>query len=256
MNSDAPASIASISRYPVKGLAGEVLEAVRLTAGQTLPFDRTWAIENGPSGFDPASPAHLPKWKFLMLMRDERLALLDIRFDEAAKTLVILRNGKPVVSAALDEPTGRRVLEQFFAGFMESDLRGPPKLLAGAGHSFSDVPDKCVSIINQATCDDIARVIGRPVDPRRFRGNFVVEGAPAWAEFGWVGRRIRLGNARLEVFDRIQRCAATNVDPRTAARDMHIPKTLNCAFGHMDCGVYARVIEDGAAARGSSIEPM
>ncbi|VAW13115.1 Flavodoxin reductases (ferredoxin-NADPH reductases) family 1 [hydrothermal vent metagenome] len=256
MNSATPVHIASILRYPVKGLRGEALDKVKLTAGRTLPFDRAWAIENGPSGFDPASPGFLPKTKFLALVRDERLALLDIRFDEAAKMLVILRGGKPVVSGKLDEPTGRQVLEQFFASFMEADLRGPPKILAGPGHSFSDVPDKCVSIINRASCDDLARVVGRAIDPDRFRGNFVLEGLAPWAEFDWVGRRIRLGSAQVEVFARIQRCPATNVDPRTAARDMQIPKSLMDAFGHMDCGVYARVIEDGKAEPGSPVKSI
>ncbi len=253
MNSAPSVHITSIFRYPVKGLRGEALDTVMLTAGQTLPYDRAWAIENGPSGFNPVSPNFLPKTKFLTLMRNERLALLDIRFDETTKTLGILRDGKPVISGRLDDPTGRQVLMQFFAGFMEADLRGAPKILAAPGHSFSDVPDKCVSIINTASCNDIARVVSGAIDPDRFRGNFIVEGLAPWAEFGWVGQKIRLGGAKLEVFDRIQRCAATNVDPQTAARDLQIPKTLMSAFGHVDCGVYARVIEDGKVDKGSSI---
>lgn len=245
--------IAGITRFPVKGLSGEALDAVALTAGQTLPFDRAWAIENGPSGFEAANPAHLPKTKFLVLMRNERLAQLDIRFDDATRLLTVMRNGKPVVTGNLDEPTGRYILEQFFASFMADDLRGPPKILAGAGHSFSDVADKCVSIINQASCDDLARVIGRPVAASRFRGNFLVTGLSPWAEFGWVGQKIQIGPARLEVFARIRRCAATNVDPRTAVRDMQIPKSLMGAFGHMDCGVYARVLEDGEVEKGATV---
>ena len=43
----------SIYRYPVKGLSPEKLDGVRLEPGQTLPADRKYAIENGPSGFDP-----------------------------------------------------------------------------------------------------------------------------------------------------------------------------------------------------------
>ena len=68
--------IVSIYRYPVKGLSPEPLASVRVAAGETLPFDRAWAIENGPSKFDPAAPRHLPKIAFLMLMRNERLAAL------------------------------------------------------------------------------------------------------------------------------------------------------------------------------------
>ena len=58
MNKDA--ILHSIYRYPVKGLSPEPLPRVALQAGQTLPADRRYAIENGPSGFDPAAPAWLP----------------------------------------------------------------------------------------------------------------------------------------------------------------------------------------------------
>ena len=53
--------IVSIYRYPVKGLSPETLTSVRVEAGQTLPFDRAWAIENGPSKFDPAAPSTCPR---------------------------------------------------------------------------------------------------------------------------------------------------------------------------------------------------
>ncbi len=53
---------------------------------------------------------------------------------------------------------------------------------------------------------------------------------------------------RLKVVKRIVRCAATNVEPHTGIRDMEIPKTLMQAFGHMDCGIYAQVIDGGTIA--------
>ena len=48
-----------------------------------------YAIENGPSGFDAAAPGYLPKQRFLMLMRNARLAELRTAFDETSHTLVI-----------------------------------------------------------------------------------------------------------------------------------------------------------------------
>src|ERR1700741_1357575 len=63
--------VTSIYRYPVKGLSPEPMQKVGLEPGRTLPFDRAYAIENGPGRFDPEHPVHLPKITFLMLMRDE-----------------------------------------------------------------------------------------------------------------------------------------------------------------------------------------
>jgi uncharacterized protein len=83
------ASIRAIYRYPVKGLSPDPLERVVLRKGETFPADRLYAIENGPTGFDPAKPAYFPKQRFLMLMRNERLAALRTEYDEATHTLTI-----------------------------------------------------------------------------------------------------------------------------------------------------------------------
>ena len=80
----------------------------------------------------------------------------------------------------------------------------------------------------------------------RFRGNLYVAGWPAWHEFDLLGRELAIGGARLKVVKRIQRCAATEVDPDTGIRDVAVPRTLLDNFGHADCGIYAEVI---AAAR-------
>src|SRR5262245_43303810 len=86
--------IVSLFRYPVKGLSAQGLPVLRLRAGQTVPFDRAYAIENGPGRFDPDAPRHLPKINFLMLMRNERLAALNTEFEEETETLTIFRDGK------------------------------------------------------------------------------------------------------------------------------------------------------------------
>src|SRR6267154_4670834 len=88
-----PAEITDIYRYPVKGLSPELLPRVALAAGRTLPADRRYAIENGPSGFDPAEPKWMSKAYFLMLQRDEWLAPLRTHFDDASHVLTIRQDG-------------------------------------------------------------------------------------------------------------------------------------------------------------------
>jgi uncharacterized protein YcbX len=94
-------TIHSIYRYPVKGLSPESAARIVLTAGETLPCDRAYAIENGPSGFNPVAPIHLRKSAFLMLMRSDRLGALKTRFDDATHVLTVHVNGSKVVSANL-----------------------------------------------------------------------------------------------------------------------------------------------------------
>jgi uncharacterized protein len=246
--------IHAIYRYPVKGLTPEPLPRVGLSVGATLPADRLYAIENGPSGFDPAMPRHQPKQRYLMLMRNERLARLRTRFDETSHQLAIESDGRQAAHGDLRTADGRAAIEGFFAAYCADELRGPPKVLHAPDFSFSDVAAKVVSIINLASVAALEDVVGMPVHPLRFRGNVYVAGWPAWHEFGLLGQEIALGGgARLKIVKRIVRCAATNVDPDTGMRDLTIPATLLQTFGHADCGVYGEVAQAGEIAVGDAL---
>jgi MOSC domain-containing protein len=247
-------TIARIYRYPVKGLGPDRLEAAEVARGQTIRGDRLYAIENGPSGFDPAHPAYFPKNRFLMLMRNERLAALRTAFDESTHTLAITAGDREAARGDLRTPQGRAAIERFFAAYCADELRGPPKVLNAPGHSFSDVARKVVSIINLASVAALETIIGAPVDPVRFRANVYVRGWEPWSELDFVGQEIAVGpSARLKVVKRIVRCAATNVDPDTGIRDLTIPDTLLQNLGHTDCGIYAEVIEGGTIAPGDEV---
>jgi uncharacterized protein YcbX len=256
-------TIQAIYRYPVKGLSAQALPRVVLSKGRTLPADRLYAIENGPSGFDPAAPAYFPKQRFLMLMRNERLAALRTDFDDQTHTLSVWANGRLAAQGDLRTQEGRAAVEQFFAALCADELRGSPKILTGEDghtfsnmkppHSFSDVAQKAVSLINLASVAAVEDVVGAPVDPLRFRGNLYISGWPAWHEFELLGKQITLGNVRVKVVRRIKRCAATNVEPETGIRDLNIPLTLMESFGHADCGIYTEVIEGGEIAVGDRV---
>lgn len=248
--------VTALYRYPVKGLTAELLANVKLGAGETMPFDRTYAIENGVGRFDPATPKHLPKINFLMLMRNERLAALDARFDDATHVLTIHRGGKQVARGDLQTGLGRQLIEQFLAAYMKTDLRGAPKIVSAPGHSISDVAAKCVHIINLASVRELERVAGRPIDPLRFRANIHVDGVPAFAELTWVSKTLRIGTLEADVFDRTVRCEATNVDPVSAQRDMAIPALLQRTWGRNDFGVYAKITRAGEVAQGGAFSAV
>ena len=249
------ATVQGIYRYPVKGLTPEPLVRVSLSAGSTLPLDRAYAIENGPSSFDPEKPQYFPKIRFLMLMRNARLAALRTSMDEANHVLTIRYENREAARGDLRTPEGRATIERFLAEYCADELRGPPKVLHAPGHSFSDVARKVVSIINLASIAELENATGQPVNPLRFRGNLHVSGWPAWHELGLLDSEITIGSkARLKVVKRIVRCAATEVDPGTAIRDLPIPRVLMDTFDHMDCGIYAEVIEGGEIATGDTIE--
>ena len=208
------ARIQAIYRYPVKGLSAEALPGTALATGEMVPGDRLYAIENGPSGFDPATPSYLAKQHFPMLMRNERLAKLRTIFDQSTHTLSVVRERREVQTQ-----DGRGAIERYFAEFCADELRRPPKILHAPGHSFSDVARKVVSIINLDSLAALADVVRAPVDPLRFRANVYVAGWPVWSELDLLGKVLAVGPCtRLKVVKRIVRCAATYAEVATGGQ--------------------------------------
>jgi MOSC domain-containing protein len=246
--------LASIYRYPVKGLSPERLSSADLRAGEVLGGDRLYAIENGPSGFDPQAPRWMPKIKFLCLMRNARLAALAARYDDETAVLSIGRDGELLAAGDLKTPTGRRAIEDFFESYMSSEKRGAFRLLQAPGHSFSDLAKKVVSIINLDTVEDFFGGLGHEVHPLRFRANLYLAGLPTWSEFDLMGKTLAIGEARLKIIKRIERCAATEVNPDTALRDIDIPEILWRRRGDADFGVYAEVTAAGKIAESDPVE--
>ncbi len=252
--------VSAIYRYPVKGLSAEKMERVALVPGECLPHDRRFAIALGSTVFDPHNPEWLPKTKFVMLMRDEKLALLQTRFDAETGVLTITENGRELLHAPLTEPAGCRAIAEFCANFLGPGVDGPLRMVEAPGHAFADArrrpnatTGQYVSLINHASIAALERAMRAAIDPLRFRANFYFDGEAAWGEHDWIGAEITLGTARLRVVSPITRCAATQVNPATAARDLEIPAALDRNFGHINMGIYAEVISAGEVALSNTL---
>ncbi len=250
------ASISEIRSYPVKGLSGHILAQTTLENGQTISGDRRFALGRPGFAFDTENPIWMPKTNFLALVRDEKLAELDAGFDNITNILTLRQDTRVVLTADLSSSAGRSEVEAFFAEFLANEIDGAPTLLEAGDHSFSDLDAKVISLINLDSVAALGKEIDTEIDARRFRANIYFEGAPAWAEFDWLDRKVRIGTAVAEVIKRTRRCAATNVNPDTATRDMNLPRALQKGWGHTDMGVYARVTEPGNIRPGDPITPM
>lgn len=244
--------IAGIFRHPVKGFTPEPLDHAELAVGAAFPNDRLFAVENGPSGFDPAQPGFIPKHKFAVLAVLADVAKARTRYDEATGMLSAVAPGLPPFAARLDEPAGRTDFAAWLTGLLGAGIRGQLQIVQAPGHHFLDHPLGHVSLINLASVRDLAAKIGKPVDPRRFRANLYVEGWPAWAELGDGIDAFALGPVRAKLFKPIVRCAATHVDPDTAERDLDIVRALFEHYGHQHCGIYLHVTEGGRVALGDA----
>jgi uncharacterized protein len=160
----------------------------------------------------------------------------------------------------MTETEGCSLVAEFFADFLGDAVNGPLRVVEAPGHAFADArrkpnatTDKYVSLINRASIAALEAAMGVPVDPIRFRANIYFDGASAWSEHDWIDSEITLGAARLRVISPITRCAATQVNPVTAKRDLDIVAALGRAFGHINMGVYAEVVAGGEIALGDAL---
>lgn len=264
-------TLGEIVRYPVKGLPGVPVRRARLTPGRGLRFDRSMAVENGllrprnRSGWNPretyfhlAADAGLARFAVHLHEPDPELdGRPGTEFEhepENAKLVLVAPDGRSV-AVRLDQTRFGPDAESA-AALLRDCLPGGPlggPRLTRTTLGLWDWPQAHLSIINLATVRALEAAAGQTIDPRRFRANLMIDGLPAWSELDLVGQRIRIG-ALLEVFQPTGRCRATTVNPDTARHDLHLPGLLARRFGHLFCGVYARVVEGGVITSGQPIE--
>ena len=247
-----PCKITALYRHPVKGFTPEALPSVTLTPGAAFPFDRVYAVEDGPCGFDPAKPAWIAKQKFAVLAKTAAVAKVRTLYDEHDDILRATAQGAEDFRASFEHEAGRAAFAVWLTAVLGQDGGGPYRVINGEGHRFLDHPQGHVSIVNLASVRDLGIKIGRPLSPLRFRANLYVEGWPAWAENDWEGESLSLGAAKATVFKPIVRCAATMVDPATAARDVDVPAALFERYGHVLCGIYVHVTDGGFVRQGDA----
>jgi len=122
-----------------------------------------------------------------------------------------------------------------------------------------------VSLISQASLEELGRTGGHtgPVDGRRFRMLFEVEGCDPHEEDTWIKGDVRIGEALVRLRGDVGRCAITTQSPETGVPDFdtlrtiakYRPMTANEAGKkHLPFGVYGEVVEPGKVAVGDSVE--
>ena len=245
--------------YPVKGLSPQPLPRVELATGEGFPFDRMYGLARFDSGFDPKHPQPLPKQRFLMLARDARLAELQTHLDPQTKHFTIRVQGHVVHESDFSQPDSIERTIDFFATMFSLDPERRPLLAAAVPHRFTDVSVgsarmmNAISLINLNSVADLSARIGAPVDPLRFRANLYFDGWPAFSELDRMEEEFEIGSLRLRILKRTRRCAATEVNPKTAERDIAIPRLLKEHYGHADMGVYAEVLTGGTVEPGMPV---
>ena len=246
-----PGHVAALHRYPIKGFSAERLPEAMLEPGRFFPGDRLMAVENGPSGFDPEAPAFIPKQAFTVLAAIPAVARVKTAYDVATGRLQATAEGQTPIDVDLGAKAGREAFAAWLAVVLKDETQEPLRLIEGPPHRFTDHHSGHVSLLNLATVRALGQAMGAELDPLRFRANLHVEGWPPFAEEALKpGARLKLGDVEMTLFKPISRCAAVEVDPTTAVRDLPVVAELFRQRGHVHCGLYLHVATAGRVAVG------
>ena len=119
-----------------------------------------------------------------------------------------------------------------------------------------------VSVLSRGSCDELARRSGDPrlADDRRFRMLIAVDGCAAHEEDTWAGRRVRIGDAVIEVAGDVGRCVITGHSPDTGRTDADTLKAISAyrgaSEGRISFGMYADVVAAGRVRVGDPVTPL
>ncbi len=247
-------TLESIYAFPFKGFPGQKLQSSKLSKGAGLPNDRRYAVTKGIE----ATGEWMPARSFYVVSRVDGMPKFTL--EKADQKRVVLANpAGQKVEIRHDDPASISKANADIMAFMQhvgvaSDGPWPEIIERNDKGGNWDYPDTAISIINASTVSEIGKTLGVDMDPLRYRGNLVIKGLPAWAEFGLKGKRLKLGDAELEVMRPIVRCPTPGVNPDTGDNDIEFEKLLPEHYGHAYCGMYAAVVKSGTITASEPIE--
>ena len=245
-------TVRAIWRHPIKAHGRESLTQVELLEGQTMPWDRAFAVAHELSDADGSAWAHCRK--FTRASAVPSVQAINAQVDGATGQLTLSH-------PALDDLTFDPDQEQdafltWVRTIMPVAKPQSVRLVRSQAQGMTDTNYPSVSLINLASHAAVAALTSPDLSILRWRCNIHMDGLEAWEEFDWVGKTIRAGQAELRIEEPIERCEVPAANPETGAQDTDIVGTLMRGFGHMNFGISAVVTKSGALAVGDVVEPV
>jgi len=250
------AHVAEIWRHPIKSHGREELARILLSEGRTIPWDRRWAVAHEMAQLDLDTPQWAACTNFSRGAKAPKL--------QAISAQVNLRSGKVTLSHPKlkdltidpDDEGDANALIQWVMPISPGNRALPSRVVRVPKRGMTDTDYPSISLINTASHAQVCAQMGRDVSHLRWRANLVLDGLPPWAERDWIGRKIRVGLAEIEVRENIVRCLATTASTKTGERDADTLAALNNGWGHQDFGVYGVITKTGDLRQGDSIEVL
>ena len=244
------ARVVRISVAPVKSLGLIHPEEVSLTGTGIVGDRRFWLLDENGGLYNAKRDGSLlrvrPEW-------DESARQLALTFPDGERVEGTVRLGEPVDARMYDSPRISRAV----VGPWQDALRrytGKTLTLLWAEYGAVDraLINGTISVISLASLERLREESGldAPLDGRRFRMTFEIDGVEAHAEDEWIGKTVEIGEARVSFGGEIGRCVVTSRNPDTG--DVDFP-TLATLAGYrrsgykedLPCGIRGRVNTPG-----------
>lgn len=246
--------VAALWRHPIKSHGREALERVTLTQGQTMPWDRVWAVTHEATKFNDTEPRWMHCRNFMVGARTPGLVAIWATLDEQTRRITLRHNDLDELEFCPDNLDDNARFLTWVKPLCPDNRDGPVSIVSVEGRGMTDSAFPSISIMNTASHTSVVEALGTDIETARWRGNIWLDGLTPWEEHDWVGKKIRIGTTTLKVRERIKRCIVTDTNTITGVRDTATLNTLNAEFGHQDFGVYAEVIQSGDIFLGAQAE--
>lgn len=241
-------AVSGLWRHPIKSHGRETLQTVTLTEGQTMPWDRVWAVAHDAS--KASNEAWSPCASFSIGSKAPGLMAINAVVNEATGRVTLTHPDRPVLE--LDPDAEPERLIDWVQPIMPENRAASTRVVRVPGRGMTDTDFPSIGIGNMATHRTIEQKLGRRLSEKRWRLNLWIDGLTPWEEFDWIGHEVEIGSAQLKVVERIERCMATTANPDTGRRDTDTLAVLN-TWGHQDMGVYGIVSRTGQVSVGDKV---
>ena len=259
--------VVALYRYPVKGFTPEACGTLTVRAEGRIAGDRVLGFRFADSKTPDA--AWSKKYEFVALVNTPGLARLEVRFDHEALRLRVGLDGAILAEDILDERGRKRLsaaVQEYVLGLADNPLSGHPERLPlrlvgdGVTPRYHDNEGGQATLHSRESLAAVADALhGADLDGARFRSNIVIEGVDAWAEQGWVGRCMRVGDVAFDAVKHKVRCLATHANPRSGERDLPVMATLVRAFAQQEPTFAIGMVTRGAGGQvhiGDEVSPV
>ena len=255
-----PASVAWISVAPVKGMRLQSRDEVELTL-DGVPGDRAFFLVDERGHM--VSITRLGPLAAVVPEHDPDAGKLSLRFPAGEEVSAHVELGEPEEVGFYHLTLRARPVNGPFAAALSSHCRKRLRLFAAppARSGLDRGRVGAATLLSLASLERLREQAGdtRPVDPRRFRMTFGIEGVSAHEEDSWIGREVQVGDALLRVLGNVGRCAATTRQPDTGVVDFRTLHHLRHYRGEVDTteplpfGVHASVLQAGHVRLGDRV---